>query len=111
MGGRGSIFMMMMPERARLNAQRQTMQDLANNLTRSLNRPVIDNTGLTATYDFVLTHAPESMGGPGGLGGPGPGGPGGGGFMIAVGPPGGGRGPGPAPDATFLPEGEAPQPL
>ena len=53
MTGRPGIFMMMMPGRARLTATAQTMQDLANRLSFQLNRPVIDNTGLAAKYDFV----------------------------------------------------------
>jgi uncharacterized protein (TIGR03435 family) len=102
---RPGIFTMMMPGRARLTANQQTMQDLANRLTGQLNRPVIDNTGLTAKYDFVLTYAPDPSEGPGGRGGPG------GGMMVAV-----GRGPGPGAggggaDSTFIPDGEAPQPL
>jgi uncharacterized protein (TIGR03435 family) len=105
--GRPGMFMMMMPGRARLNASQQTMQDLANRLTGQLNRPVIDNTGLTAKYDFILTYAPDPNEGPG------RGGPGIGGLMVAVGrgPGPGGPGPGPGPDSTVIPEGEAPQPL
>jgi uncharacterized protein (TIGR03435 family) len=105
--GRPGIFMMMMPGRARLTANQQTMQDLADRLTGQLNRPVIDNTGLTAKYDFVLTYAPDPNEGPG------RGGPGMGGLMVAVGRgpgPGGPGGPG-GPDSTFIPEGEGPQPL
>jgi uncharacterized protein (TIGR03435 family) len=107
--GRPGMFMMMMPGRARLTASQQTMQDLANRLTGQLNRPVTDNTGLTAKYDFVLTYAPDPNEGPG------RGGPGLGGLMVAVGrgpAPGAGAGPSPgSPDSTFIPEGETPQPL
>jgi uncharacterized protein (TIGR03435 family) len=105
--GRPGLFMMMMPGRARLTATQQTMQDFANRLTSQLNRPVVDSTGLTAKYDFILTYAPDPNEGPGGRGGPG------GGLFVAVGPPGGGRGPAPGPgsDSTFIPEGDAPQPL
>ena len=104
MGGRGGMFMMMMPGRARVMAQKQTMQDLANRLTSQLNRPVIDNTGLTAKYDFTLTFAPDSVSGPGGPGGPG-------GMLVAVDRPGGRGGPGGGPggnDNVFVPDGEAP---
>jgi uncharacterized protein (TIGR03435 family) len=100
---RPGMPMMMMPGRARLMAIQQTMQDLATRLTNQLNRPVIDNTGLTAKYDFTLTYAPDPNEGPGGRGGPG-------GLMIAA-----GRGPGPGgpggTDNMFVPDGEAPQPL
>jgi uncharacterized protein (TIGR03435 family) len=107
MTGRPGMFMMMMPGRARLTATAQTMQDLANRLTNQLNRPVIDNTGLAAKYDFILTYAPDSNEGPG------RGGPGAGGMMVAVGRgPGPGAGPGPGGnEAIFVPDGETPQPL
>src|SRR5262249_19239320 len=89
-GGRGGLFMMMMPGRARFVAQKQTMTDLANRLASQLNRPVTDATGLTAKYDFTLTFSPEGMNGPMGPMGPM-------GAMAAVPPPGvppqgGGRG-------------------
>jgi uncharacterized protein (TIGR03435 family) len=60
-GGRGGLFMMMMPNRARLMAQGQTMKDLCDRLTMMLDKPVTDATGLTAKYDFVLTYLPEGM--------------------------------------------------
>jgi uncharacterized protein (TIGR03435 family) len=104
MSQRPGMPMMMMPGRARLMATAQSMQDLANRLTAQMNRPVIDNTGLTAKYDFVLTYAPDPNEGLGGRGGPG------GGLAIAV--RAAGPGPGPAgPDSAFIPDGEAPQPL
>jgi uncharacterized protein (TIGR03435 family) len=108
--GRPGMMMMMMPGRARVTATQQSMQDLANRLTSQLNRPVIDNTSLTAKYDFVLTYAPDPNDGPG------RGGPGMGGMMVAVSRtagPGGPGGPG-APggnENVFVPEGDAPQPL
>ncbi len=60
-GGRGGMSTFMMPNRARINAQKQTMQDLANRLTAVLNRPVTDATGLTAKFDFTLTYSPEGL--------------------------------------------------
>ena len=54
--------------RARVTAIQQTMQDLANRLMSVLDRPVIDDTGLTAKYDFVLTYAPDLSEGPGARG-------------------------------------------
>jgi uncharacterized protein (TIGR03435 family) len=98
---RPGMPMMMMPGRARLMATSQTMQDLATRLTAQLNRPVTDNTGLTAKYDFVLTYAPDPNEGPGGRGA----------LPVRIGggvpapPPGGGA------DGAFIPDGEAPQPL
>ena len=56
---RVGLFTMMMPGRTRLTAQQQTMQDLANRLTSVLARPVTDETGLRAKYDFVLTFTLE----------------------------------------------------
>jgi uncharacterized protein (TIGR03435 family) len=115
--GRGGLMMMMMPGRARLTGQHQTMQDLINRLTNQLSRPVTDATGLTGKYDITLTYSTEGMGGPMGLLGPlppAPGGGPGGGAMVPVPPPGGGGGaPGGATAAgtagVFVPEGEAPQ--
>ena len=60
---------MMMPGRARLGAQKQTMQDLAGRLTSMLNHPVTDATDLKAKYDFTLTYSPEGLSGGGGPGG------------------------------------------
>jgi uncharacterized protein (TIGR03435 family) len=96
-GGRGGLYQIMMPGRARMIAVKQTMQDFAQRLSQQLNRPVTDATGLTAKYDFTLTYAPEGMSSiaPVMIGGP-----------PAPPPPGGGAsGPGPA-----LPEGDAPPP-
>jgi uncharacterized protein (TIGR03435 family) len=88
MGSRGGLFMIMMPGRARMIGQQQTMLELANRLTGQLNRPVTDATGLTAKYDFVLTFAPDGMGGP--MGGPiGPMGPPIGAVPVAPPAPGG----------------------
>jgi uncharacterized protein (TIGR03435 family) len=39
----------------RLTARQRTMHDLANALTAGASRPVVDETGLTARYDFILT--------------------------------------------------------
>jgi uncharacterized protein (TIGR03435 family) len=80
-GGRGGISMIMMPNRARLMGQRQTIQDLANRLTAMLDRPVMDETGLTGKYDFTLTYSPEGLNS--GMG-----------MMMPVPPPGGGPGSG-----------------
>lgn len=60
-GGRGGMTTMMMPGRARLGAQQQTMQDLATRLSNMLNHPVTDATDLKAKYDFSLTYSPEGL--------------------------------------------------
>ena len=102
--GRGGMFMMMMPGRARLSGEHQTIQDLATRLTSQLGRPVTDATGLKGKYDITLTFSTEGMNGPMGPMGPGP-------TMLAVAPPGGGppggAGAGGA-AGVFVPEGEAP---
>jgi len=100
-GGRAGLFMMMMPGRARMMAQQQTMSDLANRLTAELSRPVTDATGLTGKYDFTLTFVPEGMGGR--MGPPvGPMGPAIGSVPVAPPAP-GGRGLEQSPDAENLP--------
>jgi uncharacterized protein (TIGR03435 family) len=60
-GGRPGMFTMMMPNRAQLMAQQQTMKDLASRLSTVMNRPVLDNTELSAKYDFKLTYSPEGL--------------------------------------------------
>jgi uncharacterized protein (TIGR03435 family) len=78
-GGRGGMFNMMMPGRARLIATRQTTQDLADRLSSVLTKPVTDATGLNAKYDFTLTYSTDGLASGGGLFlGPPPGGGGGG---------------------------------
>jgi uncharacterized protein (TIGR03435 family) len=105
-GGRGGMFMMMMPGRARLSGEHQSIQDLASRLTSQLGRPVTDATGLKGKYDITLTFSTEGMNGPMGPMGPGP-------TMVAVAPPGGGpagaggAGAGGA-AGVIVPEGETP---
>ena len=95
-GGRGGLSMMMMPGRARLIGQRQTMKDLCDRLTMMLDKPVTDESGLTAKYDFTLTYSPEGLGGGGPM------------VMMAPPPPGGGGG---GREGVMAPEGEAPPDL
>ena len=104
-GGRGGLFMMMMPNRARLMAQRQTMKDLCDRLSMMLDKPVTDATGLTAKYDFTLTYLPEGMNSGMGvmmMGPPPPPPPGGSGGGAASG--GGGAGPDKAPEVETPPD-------
>ncbi len=77
--------MMVMNGRARMRESRTTMADFAQRLSNQVGRPVIDGTGLKGKYDFVLSFAPERMGGMDG----------GRGVMIMAGP-GGGMPPPPA---------------
>jgi uncharacterized protein (TIGR03435 family) len=58
------IAMIIMNGRARLIAQQNTIQELADRLTSLTNRPVTDATALKAKYDFTLTFTPEGMNGP-----------------------------------------------
>ena len=47
--------------RARITAQAATMQVLADQLTRQLDRPVTDKTGNTGRYDFVVTFSTDGL--------------------------------------------------
>jgi uncharacterized protein (TIGR03435 family) len=60
-GGRGGLFLMMIPGSARLVGHQQSTLDLADRLTKLLSRPVSDVTGLTAKYDFTLTFSTEGI--------------------------------------------------
>lgn len=66
--GRG-MSMMMMNGRARITNPKQTMAQFAEWLVGQLDRPVVDQTGLTKKYDLSLEYAPESTGGRGQMGG------------------------------------------
>jgi uncharacterized protein (TIGR03435 family) len=72
----GGMGMMMMPGRMRINGTAVPISRLVELLARQYDRPVVDETGLTKTYDITLDFAPEGMGKgmpmpPGGmLGGP-----------------------------------------
>lgn len=71
---RGAPMLMMMPGKAKLTATGTTMQQLCEQLSRMLAKPVMDHTELTAKYDFVLYFSPEQVqfGGPGPVGIAGP---------------------------------------
>jgi uncharacterized protein (TIGR03435 family) len=60
----GSAGMMTMPPRngqSRLTASRETMAVFCGYLSRQLQQPVADQTGLTGIYDFHLAFAPEEV--------------------------------------------------
>jgi uncharacterized protein (TIGR03435 family) len=59
--GRGTR-MMMMPGRMSMTVTKQTMAQFAESLANQMDRPVVDQTGLTKNYDFTLEFAPESGG-------------------------------------------------
>jgi uncharacterized protein (TIGR03435 family) len=50
----------------RITAQQATMHELAVQLERLLDRPVTDETKLTAKFNFILNCSPEGLTGPGG---------------------------------------------
>jgi uncharacterized protein (TIGR03435 family) len=54
--------MMMMPGRMRMMSTKQTMAQFAEALGNQMDRPVVDQTGLTKNYDFTLDFAPEGGG-------------------------------------------------
>jgi uncharacterized protein (TIGR03435 family) len=60
-GGGPGTRMMMMPGRMRMMATKQTMAQFAESLGNQMDRPVVDQTGLTKNYDFTLEFAPEGM--------------------------------------------------
>jgi uncharacterized protein (TIGR03435 family) len=57
--GRRGPMMIMMPGKAKLAAQGMTMEEFAGSLERFLNKPVVDQTGLKAKYDFELVFKPD----------------------------------------------------
>jgi uncharacterized protein (TIGR03435 family) len=62
-GGRGGTRMMMMNGRAQMSASKQTMAQFSEWLAGQLDRPVVDQTGLTKNYDVTLEYSPEGLGG------------------------------------------------
>jgi uncharacterized protein (TIGR03435 family) len=64
-GGRG-LDIQMSPGRIRMKVTMESMPQFADLLSNELDRPVMDQTGLTKNYAFILAYAPE----PGGRRGP-----------------------------------------
>ena len=69
-GMAGKNFTIMMPGRAMMVSNGQTMAAFADMLSGQLDRPVVDLTGLKGKYDFKLQFLPENMMGPMGMIGP-----------------------------------------
>jgi uncharacterized protein (TIGR03435 family) len=67
-GGRGGPMTMMMPGRARMKADNQSMEDIVKTLSRQVGKPVTDATGLKGKYDFILTWDGAQLNGGGGMG-------------------------------------------
>jgi uncharacterized protein (TIGR03435 family) len=59
MGGRGGMIMMGGGGKMRLQASKQPVTQIAEMLGNQLGRPVVDQTGLTANYDFELEYVPD----------------------------------------------------
>jgi uncharacterized protein (TIGR03435 family) len=59
-GGRG-MMLMMGPKGLHAEAGRSTMVQLADFLSNQLGRPVVDETHLTAQYDYALDFSPEGL--------------------------------------------------
>jgi uncharacterized protein (TIGR03435 family) len=77
--GRGGMMMMGNGGKMRMQASKQKVTQIVEMLGNQLGRPVVDQTGLTADYDFTLEYAPDdTMRGPAGMMPPPPDGGGGG---------------------------------
>ena len=88
-GMRGGMMMSVNGGRMRMQASGVQIAQLVNMLATQLSRPVVDQTGLTAKYDYTLDFAPEPGQGHGPMGAPmggGPGGPGAGDSNDQAGP-------------------------
>jgi uncharacterized protein (TIGR03435 family) len=59
MGGRGGMIMMGMGGKMKLAGSKQQVTAIAEMLSNQLGRPVVDQTGLTANYDYELEFAPD----------------------------------------------------
>jgi uncharacterized protein (TIGR03435 family) len=112
LGGRGpmppgGMSMRFGPNGGHLETKAVTLSRFAENISRFLDRPVVDQTGIEGNYDFGLDISPEEMGGmmaqmKGAMmmaGGPGPMGAGG---AVAGGPHGGPDGPPNAPEGGSI---------
>jgi uncharacterized protein (TIGR03435 family) len=58
-GRGGGTMMMNMNGRSKMQATKSTMSNLVNQLGNQLDRPVVDQTGLTGKYDYTLEFAPD----------------------------------------------------
>lgn len=90
--GKGGLMMMMSAGRMHLVGNGQPINALVEAISNQMGRPVVDETGLKARYDFDLDFSPEGMMGPMGMMPPPPAhdGGGGGGGPIAGSPDGAG---------------------
>jgi len=61
--GRTAVSLALMNGNVRMTASKQPMSGLAEDLSRQLDLPVVDMTGLTGNYDFTLYLSPEGLAG------------------------------------------------
>jgi len=61
--GRAAVSLALMNGNVRMTASKQPMSGLAEDLSRQLDLPVVDMTGLTGKYNFTLYFAPEGLAG------------------------------------------------
>jgi uncharacterized protein (TIGR03435 family) len=59
-GGYTGPSTIILGDRARMQARRESMRDFAVSLSRELNRPVVDRTSLKGKYDFILYWSPDN---------------------------------------------------
>jgi uncharacterized protein (TIGR03435 family) len=59
--GRTAVSLALMNGNVRMTASKQPMSGLAEDLSRQLDLPVVDMTGLTGKYDFTLYFSPEAL--------------------------------------------------
>jgi uncharacterized protein (TIGR03435 family) len=86
--GKGGMMMMIMNGRMKMVGNGQPVGALVEAIANQMGRPVVDETGLKAKYDFDLDFAPEgTMGGPMGMMPPAPSHDGGGGGGPIAGSP------------------------
>lgn len=60
-GGAGSTLFQMGPSGVMITSQGSSIAGLIGTISREAGRMVLDNTGLTANYDFVLQYTPENF--------------------------------------------------
>jgi uncharacterized protein (TIGR03435 family) len=85
--GKGGMMMMMSAGRMHMVGNGQPVSALVEAIANQMGRPVVDETGLKAKYDFDLDFAPEGMMGPMGMMPPPPSHDGGGGGGPIAGSP------------------------
>jgi uncharacterized protein (TIGR03435 family) len=60
-GGAGSMLFQIAPSGIMMTAQAEPLEQLVPSISREVGRMIIDKTGLTGKYDFVLQYTPENF--------------------------------------------------